>query len=395
MSLVHLRRVAATMSVAVFVLASACGQGSAPAADQPAHIVGLIEVRGDSPVALDDYNNGVQLAVGEINAAGGVLGKPLKYTRIPASVTDPQAARTAFLRAVDLEPSAIVGFPGGGSLEALTRDVNSAARPMIHLSSDGKLARGAEAGSEWLFSVNPDDTARAINGVALARELGAKRIGILATDETFGRVSTENSEKAIKDAGLELGTVRYVPPTATDLTGPLLDLRDSDAILSWTFPNVLALQMNQMEQNGISTPVITGNSGPLVVTNELAAGAAVRNLYAVTPCAPALGTAPKGREFAATYQEQHGMTPTASATQAYDAIRILAAAMERAGSASDNAEIARALREQGWSDGACAPVYHSDGAQFLGHQMVAESYRGDGSIVDTYEVPPADERSTR
>ncbi|MGI6873439.1 ABC transporter substrate-binding protein [Amycolatopsis sp. 3B14] len=387
-------RIAAAALVATSAL-TACGGQAGTQAAEGAHIVGLIEVKGDSPNALDDYNNGAQMAVDEINAAGGVLGKPLEYTRIPASVTDPQAARTAFLRAADLKPSAIIGFPGGGSLEALTRDVDAAATPMIHISSDGKLARGAESGSEWLFSVNPDDTARATNGVALAQRLGAKRIGILATDETFGRVSADNSIKAIQATGLELGTVRYVPPTATDLTAALLDLRGSDAILSWTFPNVLALQMNQMAQNGLTTPVITGNSGPLVVANKLASGPAVASLYAVTPCAPAIGAAPKGRTFAEAYQAKHGTTPTASATQVYDAVRILAAAMQRAGTVSDHARIAQALREQEWHEGACAAVYRSDGAQFLGHQMVAESFRDTGSIVETYDVPPADERNGR
>lgn len=384
----------AVLALAVTLAAAACG-GGAQAGTDHAHVVGLIEVKGDSPNALNDYNDGAQLAVDEINAAGGVLGKPMEYTRIPASVTDPQAARTAFLRGVDLHPSAIIGFPGGGSLEALTRDVNAAAVPMIHISSDGKLARGAESGSEWLFSVNPDDTARASNAVALARRLGAKRIGILATDETFGRVSATNSVKAVKDAGMTLGTVRYVSPTATDLTGALLDLRGSDAVLSWTFPNILALQMNQMAQSGFSVPVISGNSGPLVVANKLAPGSAVANLYAVTPCAPAIGQAAKGRTFAQAYEKKYGTPPTASATQVYDAVRILAAAMQRAGTVSDHAKIAQALREQKWTDGACAGVYQSDGAQFLGHQMVAEAFRGNGSIVDTYEVPQASERTGR
>lgn len=390
------RAVRTAMCAAAVSIAAACGDSAGQSgASEQAHIVGLIEIRGDSPVALDDYNNGVQLAVDEVNASGGVLGKPLKYTRIPASVTDPQAARTAFLRAADLKPSAIVGFPGGGSLEALTRDVNSAATPLIHLSSDGKLARGAEAGSEWLFSVNPDDTARAVNGVALAKKLGAKRIGVLATDETFGRVSTENSTKAIQAAGLEVGTVRFVPPTATDLTGPLLDLRGSDAILSWTFPNVLALQLNQMGQNKISVPVISGNSGPLVASHNLASGPALQNLYAVTPCAPAIGSAPQGRSFATAYQAKHAKAPTASATQAYDAVRLLVAAMQRAGTAGDRGKIAQALREQEWSQGACAAVYRSDGAQFLGHQMVAQAFSGAGSIVETYQVPTVEARGGR
>lgn len=354
--------------------------------------MGLIEIKGDSPNALNDYNNGAQLAVDEINAAGGVLGQPLDYIRIPASVTDPQAARTAFLKAVDEGPSAVIGFPGGGSLEALTRDVDSAGVPMIHISSDGKLARGAESGSEWLFSVNPDDTARAKNAVDLARQLGAKRVGIVATDETFGRVSTENSIDAIEASGMELGPVRYVPPSVTDLTGTIRELRDADVVLSWTFPNVLALQLNQMHQSGIETPVISGNSGPLVVSSNLVDEAARLPLHAVTPCSPAIGDSAVGRTFATNYQAKYGAMPTASATQVYDSVRLLAAAMESAGTVSDRSAIAEALRTMEWNEGACAAGYKSDGAQFLGHQMVAETFAGAGAIVAHYEVAPAGER---
>ncbi|MGW5385724.1 ABC transporter substrate-binding protein [Nocardia sp. NPDC003963] len=386
------RSSAIASAAAVGVFAAACSGSSTPENSGRPMIVGLIEIKGDSPNALNDYNNGAQLAVDEINAAGGVLGQPLDYIRIPASVTDPQAARTAFLKAVDEGPSAIIGFPGGGSLEALTRDVDSAGVPMIHISSDGKLARGAESGSEWLFSVNPDDTARAKNAIDLARQLGAKRVGIVATDETFGRVSTENSIDAIDASGMELGPVRYVPPSVTDLTGTIRELRDADVVLSWTFPNVLALQLNQMHQSGIETPVISGNSGPLVVSSNLVDEAARRPLHAVTPCSPAVGDSPVGRTFATKYQAKYGAMPTASATQVYDSVRLLAAAMESAGTVSDRSAIAEALRTMEWNEGACAAGYKSDGAQFLGHQMVAETFAGAGAIVARYEVASVGER---
>lgn len=372
------------------LVASACSaEASSNEADGRAHIVGLIEVKGDSPNALDDYNVGAQIAVDEINAAGGILGEPLEYTRIPASVTDPQNARTAFLKAVDLNPSAIIGFPGGGSLEALTRDVNAAEIPMIHISSDGKLARGAEAGSEWLFSVNPDDTARARGAVELSKQLGADTIGIIATDETFGRTSTENTLAAAETLGIAVEGVRYVPPTATDLTGPILEFQNVDAVVSWTFPNVLALQMNQMLQNQIDVPVVTGNSGPLVSANDLAPREALANLYAVTPCAPKLGESVVGHNFAATYEEKQGSEPTASATQVYDAVHFLAQAMEEAGTTTDREKIVEAMRTIEWQDGACASHYYSDEAQYLGHQMIAESFAGEGSIVAEYSVPDA------
>ena len=372
------------------MIVSACSQGAADDSDG-AETVGLIEVQGDSELALDDYNNGALLAVDDINRAGGVLGKDLKYTRIPASVVDPQEARAAFLKATDRDPAAIFGFPGGGSLEALTREVDGAGIPMIHLSSDGKLAYGAEGGSKWLFSVNPDDVYRAVGGVQRAKALGAKKIGIIATDETFGRVSTENSLDAIEEAGLELGPVRYVSPTSTDLTSAVLDMKDVDAVLSWTFPNILALQLQQMQQNDLAVPVITGNSGPLVVANELAKGPAVDNLYAVTPCEPAIGESETGRRFAAEYEKEYGVPPTASATQVYDAQRILAAAVEEAGS-TDPGDVLSALEEMEYSDGACASVYKSDGAHFLGHQYVVIDYAAGSKpkIVETVDVPEAD-----
>ena len=164
-------------------------------------------------------------------------------------------------------------------------------------------------------------------------------------------------------------------------------------ILSWTFPNILALQMSQMQQNALTIPVISGNSGPLVVANNLASGPAVENLNAITPCAPAIGESQIGRDFATAYQNKYGSAPTASATQVYDSVLILAAAMRKANSVTDHDAIVAALSEQSFDKGACAAVYQSDGAHFLGHQMVAESFAGGGSIAQTYVIPPADERT--
>lgn len=381
--------VAAGLLASLIPLA-ACGGEASEGADGPVEIVGLIEVRGDSEFALDDYDNGAQLAVDMVNSEGGVLGEDLSYERIPASVVDPQQARTAFLKAVDRNPSAIFGFPGGGSLEALTREVDRAGVPMIHISSDGKLAFGAEAGSEWLFSINPDDRGRTDTAVTYAQELGAQTVGIIATDETFGRESTDKTLPALEEAGLDVGAVRYVSPTATDLTSAVLDMQDVDVIISWTFPNILALQLEQMAQNELQLPVITGNSGPLVVANELATGPAIDQLYAATPCAPSIGESAIGQEFAKAYQAEYGVQPTASATQVYDTVRVLARAIEEAGT-TDHDAVQEALSDLEMDDGACASLYRTDEAHFLGHQYVVVDFSANGSskIVETYDVPEA------
>jgi hypothetical protein len=64
--------------------------------------------------------------------------------------------------------------------------------------------------------------------------------------------------------------------------------------------------------------------------------------------------------------------------------------MNDAGTTTDHQQIADSMRSIEYRDGACASVYKADGAQFLGHQMVAESFAGDGSLLGTYDVRTRD-----
>jgi len=108
--------------VAAMVLA-ACGSDSnndsasksestskSEATNKPIKLVFLWEVRGESYVAVDDYNNGAVLAVEQINAAGGIDGRKIETKRISTSVFDMQAANAAFLKGLDEKPTAILGF---------------------------------------------------------------------------------------------------------------------------------------------------------------------------------------------------------------------------------------------------------------------------------------------
>lgn len=387
-------RTAALATAAALVMAG-CGTSgqSAGSSHQSAKIVGLWEIKGESSNAIDDYNNGAQLAISEINKHGGVLGQPVRFERVAFPVLDPQAARTAFLKAVDQDPSGIVGLPNGTVAEAFTRDIDSARTPTIHVSTDVKLAYGPSNGSEWLFAINANDRYRAANNVALAQTLGAHRIGLLSTDETFGREAVKDAKAAIKKAGLELGAVRLVSTKTTDLTEAILALKNSDAILVSAFPNVVALLRNQMLQNGISTPLISSNAGPIAVNNKLITGKALENFYAVTACAPDLEQRPSATRFATAYRTKYGKNPSASATNAHDAVLVMAHAIRKASSSTDRDKIREALASMTVEDGACVERYQADGAHFLTHHQVALKYSPDGSaqIVKTYTIPPTEE----
>ena len=74
--------------------------GAALAQQGPVTIVGLMELSGTGATAGTNFDNGVKLAVKEINAAGGILGRKIEYTTMDTQ-SAPQTAKALAQKAVD------------------------------------------------------------------------------------------------------------------------------------------------------------------------------------------------------------------------------------------------------------------------------------------------------
>ncbi|MDI2127314.1 ABC transporter substrate-binding protein [Yinghuangia seranimata] len=399
-----LRRLAAGAAVGVLVLsAAACGDddksdkgksapssaGSSGGADVPAaKIIGLWQVKGEDPNAIDDYQNGALVAVDEINAKGGVLGKPLQFERVPSGL-NPTSARSAFLAAKDKDPSGMVGFPGGTEAEGLQRDIDAARIPIVNVNNDITLLYGAKNGSEWMFTTNPYDGATAKNMVALAQKNGWTKLGVLGNDLGYGRDGTDRTKRAAEGTPVTVGATRLVPVAQTDLTEAVLALKDSTAVVSWSYPNTLAAQLKQMAQNNITTPVVGGGSTPVVVNYGLAKGKEVENLHAVLACLPSTDQRPSTKAFNDAYKAKYKTDAPPLAAAAHDAVWLQAEAMKKAGTTTDHAKIKAALEQLSWTEGACQPEYKADPSHVLAHQQIALKYDANGvaTVEDTYKIP--------
>lgn len=398
------RRIAAgAAAVALALVATACGGDDKDDADKPApsgsssqvepnmpaaKIVGLWQVKGEDPNAIDDYQNGALIAVDEINAKGGVLGRPLEFERVPSGL-NPTSARTAFLQAKDKKPSGMVGFPGGTEAQGLQRDIDAAGIPIINVNNDITLLLGAKNGSEWMFTTNPYDGATARNMVALAVKNNWAKIGILGNELGYGRDGTARTEDAVKGTTTSVGDKRLVPVTATDLTEAVLALKGSDVVFSWTYPNTLAAQLKQMAQNNINTPVVGGGSTPVVVNYGLAKGKEIENLNAVLACLPAIDTRPATKAFNDAYKAKFGTDAPPLAAAAHDAVWMQAEAMKKAGTTTDHGRIKTALEQLTWTEGACQPEYKADPSHIMAHLQIAIDYDATGkpAVVETYKIP--------
>jgi branched-chain amino acid transport system substrate-binding protein len=368
------------------------GSSSSCTLSKPIKVVLLAEIVGESAIAVNYYNNGAMIAIDQINKAGGVCGQQIQMVRYPASPLDPQNTNAAYLKALDQNPTAIIGLPGGGTqLAGVLSNVNRGAVPMLVISlGDSNVYYGSKGGSQYAWFMEQDTASVAAAGTNyFIQDLGAKKIGFMGTNESYGNTSLSGFKSAMQAAGLTPVGIQQYSPTATDLTAQVLAMKGADAVADYGYPNPFAVQLKQFQQNGLDIPSINGGSSFIVVQQKLATGAAVAKLYASTACNPTGSTDPALQSFAQTYQQRFNETPGQEAAVTYDSFFVLKAAIEKANSA-DPAKVNDALGSVNINQGIiCQPSYHADGAHIMGHTVTISSFSADGSskVVKTSNIP--------
>jgi branched-chain amino acid transport system substrate-binding protein len=380
---------AATATSTTTAKAGASGSGSFKL-DEPVKVALLWEVKGESALAIDDYQQGAELGIAAVNGDGGIGGQQIDATRVSLSGTDVQKATGQFLQAVDTDPVAIIGFPASGALLAAESNIERAGVPVLApVSGADVVAYGSQGVSPLTWIVNIRSAQSASTAVDyFVDELGAKKIGLLGTNESYGTVSVEGSKAELKKKGLEPFAERLYSPTATDLTPQVQAMKGADAVLHWGYPNTTALQLKQFPPNGIDIPTAAGGSGVNAVTQKLASGEAISKLYTFTACNPsATGVTSQLKDFTTAFRAKYDREPSAQAAQAYDSVLILKAAIEKARS-TDPKAVNEALGSI-TVKGACSAKYKADEAHFMEHEMAIAKYAADGTaeVVKVETLP--------
>ena len=189
--------------------ATASPGGTSPAAtvapQGPLKIGLLLDFTGALASFGPEEEKAAKLAIKHINAAGGVLGKPVEAVT-GDSQTSPQAGVAEARRLIDIEKvHAIVGSLGSSVTAAVAESVTVPAKiPQIsHASTSPALTKVAD--NDFLFRVPISDAAQ---GIVLANlvyeDLGYKKVCAMYVNNAYGQGLEESFEKAYEAAG---GTV--------------------------------------------------------------------------------------------------------------------------------------------------------------------------------------------
>lgn len=386
----------------VAILAAACGssgggsstststtsggtQSSSFKLSSPVKFVLLAEIAGESSVAVNDYWNAARMAVGDINAAGGIGGQKVQLIRYPAPLT-PAGSVSAYLKAEQAQPTAIVGFPANFQAVAAAQQIKQAGIPFIcPCNVDPSILRNGKLGSPSLYILRAADgiTSAKDQGEFVVNNLHAKKVAILYADTPSNVAAVAAAKSAVQSAGGQVVYTHANSITATDLTSDVLSLKsdNADVVLDLDYPNQEAILLQEMLQNGEGNiPVVSATSAETLVTNNLAKGAALNNLYGDLDC----NVVQRSPGWSARYQKTYHEAAADISAGTYDAFRFLAAAIESAKSTTPSA-VEQAMNTIHYTKAVCSADMHADSTGVLQHGTVMVYFgHGQRKTVETY-----------
>jgi ABC-type branched-subunit amino acid transport system substrate-binding protein len=185
---------------------------------EPLKIGGLLPHTGSLALMLPPMTAGAGLAIKEINAAGGVAGKPVEWLEGDDG-TDPAVARRTVAAHIEAGVHVIIGAGASGVSRAVLPDVVKAG--LVLFSPSNTAADLTTAQDRGLyFRTAPSDL---LQGKALADVLlrdGIQKVAIVARDDAYGTGLQEIVKAELERAGLPTGQVRALTYAAEEGAKP-------------------------------------------------------------------------------------------------------------------------------------------------------------------------------
>lgn len=303
---------------------------AAPPADEKEILIGEVGSMSGSEAAFgQSTHNGIQLAVDEANAAGGVKGKKLKViTYDDQSKPEEAAAATTRLITQD-KVKVILGEVASSNSLAMAPLAQDAKIPMITPSSTNPAV--TEKG-DYIFRVCFIDPFQGYVMAKYAREsLKFNKVAILKDVKSAYSVGlTEVFERKFTELGGKIVGVESYSKGDTDFRAQLTSIKKlkPEGVYVPGYYNDVGPIARQAKELGLKVVLMGGDGWDSEKLFELG-GAAVEGSY-VSNHYSAEDPSPNVQNFIKKYTEQHKATPDSLAALGYDAAQVAIEAMRRA-----------------------------------------------------------------
>ncbi len=290
------------------------------------------------------------LAVEEVNQAGGVLGKPVELL-IRDDETNPQESRKVLQKLIKSDHIQVV--LGGMSSDAVMESGPLLAEKTVVMVSSSATAPELteQPWSDWFFRTTPND---AFQGRILAKvvmEQGFTRLATIVQANAYGSGLEQALMDELRKTGWEGKQVVavYFNPAEKNFRSSLINIEDSapDVVLAVSYVEdgiILFKQAFRLGMDNIAWLTCDGNYSESMLQDPDSAEFMAKAVIAGTRSASSWG--PAFERFSESYISFTGKEPGVYSDTSYDAIHLIAQAIEKAGT-YDGKSIKTALLEVG------------------------------------------------
>ncbi|GGC91950.1 ABC transporter substrate-binding protein [Chelatococcus reniformis] len=328
------------------------------AADAPIVVGATVPTTGPLSLTGKQYFNTLTMAAEDINAAGGINGRPLKLAIEDAGASNSTAV-SAFVKLIQdtKPPFAFITSYSTQNL-AVAPEVAKAAIPVMYAGGADAVAEG---GNSWMFRIRPADsvTARAMVQFLKAK-LRAAKPGIVYIQNDFGQGGAQVAAKQLEALGVPVVGTEAYGQNDKDFSAQLLSLRakGADVILAFVYPADGALLLRQAKMLGLKMPILSSSAAFVPAAMQLLSPGDLDNVWGVVDAFVDPSAGERMKDFATRYKTKFGTDADPYGLAYYDGAMLMADGMRKVGTHP------KALRDwlaavKGW-DGV-GHVYSFDG----------------------------------
>lgn len=290
----------------------------------------LASLSGSGAIYGQAMREGADLALEEINRRGGVLGRPLELIyrddRNDMGENGHQTVRLLFEDKV----WAIIGSVHSGCTHVAARITLKAETPQLTTVSTDPTVQ--MIGSPWMFRCLADDRSqgRAIADLVFAKH-GHRRVGLFQQRNRYGKMGGKTIAQIAETRGTPLIFKNFFVTDQKDFSEQVALLRQAnpDAIIIWGLYTEAAGLVRAIRTAGLKMPIY-GADGMVSPEFIRLAGEAAEGTIVTYPFDDTRND-PVTKRFIETFQKKYGKPPDSFAAHAYDAVYLMARAIERGG----------------------------------------------------------------
>ena len=281
-----------------------------------------------------DNENGVRMAIEELNAQNIVIGgKKIRFEIVAEDdAADPKQGTAAAQKLCDSKVAGVVGHLNSGTTIPASKVYNDCGIP--HVTGAATNPNLTKPGYKTTFRIIANDLALG-SGLAVhaADKLKLKKVAIIDDRTAYGQGVAEVFKKTALSKGMQVVDEQFTTDKATDFMSILtaIKAKNPDAIFYGGMDPQAGPMLRQMEQLGMANVKYFGGDG--ICTAEiakLAAGAKTLNNVICAEGGASLDKMPGGKAWKAKYDAKYPNQFQVYSPYTYDATFVLVDAMKRA-----------------------------------------------------------------